>query len=91
MSDGIRELCVFRHEDVLSTPQVGPFDLVSCRNLLIYMKRELHRQLLSVVHGALAADGLLFLGFSEGLSREEAARFTTVDAKHRLYRRRTPS
>lgn len=87
--DSLRESCTFREEDVLANTPVQSLDLVSCRNLLIYMNVELHEQLLGRIHSALRADGLLFLGLSEGLSRSDLARFTTVDAVHRIYRRRT--
>ena len=88
VSDTIRGMCAFVEEDVLSATPAGPFDLVSCRNLLIYMKVELHEQLLDVIHDALRAEGLLFLGLSEGIARNETARFTAIDATHRIYRRK---
>lgn len=91
VTDAIRDLCVFRAEDVLTAQPEERFDLVSCRNLLIYMKRELHEQLLDTIHGVLRPWGLLFLGLSEGISREKATHFGSVDNALRIYRRRTPA
>lgn len=91
VTDEIRDSCIFREEDVLTSHPAERFDLVSCRNLLIYMKRELHETLLGTIHDRLRPSGLLFLGLSEGMGREEATRFTTVDSALRIYRRRTPA
>lgn len=88
VSDSIREICTFVEEDVLTAKPTMFFDLVSCRNLLIYMRVELHERLLGTIHDALVHDGLLFLGLSEGISRAETTRFSAVDATHRIYRRR---
>lgn len=87
--DDLRDACTFIQEDALTTTTPTELDLVCCRNLLIYMRRELHEQLLTAVHHALRPGGLLFLGMSEGLARDDTARYSVVDATHRIYRRRT--
>ncbi len=88
VSDALRSACTFRHEDALVSAPDGPLDLVSCRNLLIYMKRELHVPLMRAIHDRLTNDGLLMLGLSESVSRGEQALFTPIDAAMRIYERR---
>ena len=63
-------------------------DLVSCRNLLIYMKSHLQDDLVTVFHRALRSQGLLFIGQSESLSFVGNSLFVPVDHYHRLFRRR---
>ncbi len=64
----IREACVFARHDVTRDPPFARLDLVSCRNLLIYVDHHLQRRLLSLFHYALAPHGALMLGLSEGTS-----------------------
>ncbi len=81
--------CVrFEQRDVLSGTPPGELDLVSCRNLLIYMKSHLQDQLIKIFHQALLPDGLLFLGQYESLSFLGSSLFTPVDQYHRLFVRR---
>ena len=90
VADEIRDACSFHEEDALTVQPPGRYDLVSCRNLLIYMKRELHAHLLGTARQALRPGGLLFLGMSEVLGRDETVRFAQVDPTYRIYRRRDP-
>lgn len=81
--------CVrFEQRDVLSGPPPGEFDLVSCRNLLIYMKSHLQDQLIKSFHRALRPHGLLFIGQSESLSFVGHSLFLAIDHHHRLFCRR---
>ena len=81
--------CVrFEQRDVLAGPPPGEFDLISCRNLLIYMKSQLQDQLIKSFHRALRPQGLLFIGQSESMSFAGNALFLTIDHYHRLFRRR---
>ena len=62
-------------------------DLISCRNLLIYMNRDLQDQVLRIFHYSLKPGGILFLGTSESVGDAEGL-FTPIDLKNKLYRRR---
>lgn len=81
----LRERVVFATHSVLRDPPFSQLDLVSCRNLLIYLDREVQVQVLETFHFALRPGGLLFLGNSEGM---ESVRdlFVPVDEKQRIYR-----
>jgi chemotaxis methyl-accepting protein methylase len=82
-------VCVqFEKCDILSGTPPGELDLISCRNLLIYMKSHLQDQLFSCFHQALLPGGLLFLGQFESLSFLGDSLFTPIDHYHRLFARR---
>ncbi len=81
--------CVqFEQRDVLNGTPQGELDLVSCRNLLIYMKSPLQDQLIKTFYQALLPGGLLFLGQYESLSFLGSSLFTPIDHYHRLFQRR---
>jgi two-component system CheB/CheR fusion protein len=82
----LRDLVVFAVHNVLGDPPFSKLDLVSCRNLLIYLESVAQQRLLQVFHHALTPGGLLLLGPSESV--EEARElFTAVDRKWKLFRR----
>jgi two-component system CheB/CheR fusion protein len=83
----IREMVLFSPHNVLRDPPFSKLDLVSCRNLLIYLNREAQDRVLGILHFALRPDGLLLLGSSES-AENVAMLFTPMDAKHRVYLRR---
>jgi len=82
----LRALVVFTVQDILSDPPFARLDMVSCRNLLIYLNPEAQALVASVFHFALREDGLLLLGSSETVSTTPN-RFEVVDKPARLYRR----
>jgi two-component system, chemotaxis family, CheB/CheR fusion protein len=82
----IRDLVVFSEQDVIRDPPFSRLDLVSCRNLLIYLNVELQRRLVPVFHYALLPGGALFLGTSETLG-EMARLFNVVDRKWKIFTR----
>ena len=82
----IRDMLVFSEQDVTKDPPFSRLDLVSCRNLLIYLNTEVQRKLIPLFHYALVPGGTLFLGTSETVG-ESAPLFTTVDRKWKLYTR----
>ena len=84
----IKSICQFEQNNVLSENEIAPIDLVSCRNLLIYLKGPLQDQLINKFHQSLVSSGVLFLGQSESLSPTSNAIFKQVDLTHRLYVRR---
>lgn len=65
----------------------GDFDLVLCRNVLIYFARELQQEVLGKLYRSLAPGGYLVLGSSESLQGAVAGRLATIDARNRIYRR----
>jgi two-component system, chemotaxis family, CheB/CheR fusion protein len=83
----IREKVVFAQHDVLHDPPFSHLHLVSCRNLLIYLRPETQRLALSTFARSLDADGILFLGPSESPGSAVDA-FETLDAKNKIYSRR---
>lgn len=83
----IRDLCVFSEHSVIKDPPFSKLDLVSCRNVLIYLDADLQHRVMQSFHYALKPDGYLFLGPSESATRD-AHLFVAVDKKHRLLRRR---
>jgi len=87
VSTEIRELCVFSPHSVVRDPPFSRLDLISCRNLLIYLDAALQDRLIPIFHYALRPGGFLFLGPSESISRQENY-FTEIDKKHRLFERR---
>nr|MDQ3038788.1 PAS domain-containing protein [Pseudomonadota bacterium] len=84
----LREMIVFSPHSVAKDPPFSRLDLVSCRNLLIYMNPELQDHLVRTFQYALKPGGFLLLGPSEGLARN-AGLFQVVDKKHRLFARLT--
>ncbi len=84
----IREMLVFSEQDVIKDPPFSRLDLISCRNLMIYMGGDLQKKLIPLFHYALNPDGFLFLGTSETVG-EFGDLFTVVDRRSKLYRRQT--
>jgi two-component system CheB/CheR fusion protein len=87
----IRDLCVFARHDLAKDPPFSRLDLISCRNVLIYMGSALQKRILSMFQYALKPGGFLFLGNSESISEYSEA-FTVEDQKHRIFiRKLTPA
>ncbi|MES2606664.1 MAG: CheR family methyltransferase, partial [Pseudomonadota bacterium] len=83
----IRDRVLFAAHNLLRDPPFSKLDLISCRNLLIYLNRNVQEQVLEMFHFALKPDGILFLGSSE--SAESVSEFfVPVDKKKRIYRAR---
>jgi two-component system CheB/CheR fusion protein len=80
----IRDLLVFSVQDVIKDPPFSKLDLISCRNLLIYMSGALQKKLIPLFHYALNPEGVLFLGTSESVG-EFSALFAALDRKLKLY------
>jgi len=80
----IRDRCIFSRHNVLGDPPFSRVDLISCRNVLIYMQPVLQQQIVPLLHYALKPGGFLWLGSSEtaGTSR---SLFEVVDARHKIY------
>ena len=81
----LRERVMFAAHNILRDPPFSRLDLISCRNLLIYLDRDVHGSILEMFHYALKPGGILVLGSSE--SADTAAQlFSVVDKKNRIYR-----
>ena len=81
----LRAAVVFTVQDVLADPPFSRLDLVSCRNLLIYLRPEAQAKVISLFHFALREGGLLLLGSSETLGNADG-RFKVISKAERLYR-----
>ncbi len=83
----IREMCLFATQNLVGDPPFSDIDLVSCRNVMIYLGTSLQRKLMSVFHYALKPGGFLFLGPSESLPDSDKL-FLDVNTKFRVSQRK---
>jgi two-component system, chemotaxis family, CheB/CheR fusion protein len=83
----IRDMCIFAKQNLTKDPPFSNLDLVSCRNLLIYLGPVLQKRVIPTIHYALKPSGYLMLGESESLG-ELAEHFTLVDKKHKIYQKK---
>ncbi|HVS22605.1 MAG TPA: chemotaxis protein CheB [Gammaproteobacteria bacterium] len=90
VSKQIRESVVFAPQNLIGDAPFSRLDLISCRNVLIYLEPDVQAKVISLLHFALNEDGYLLLGPSESTSRP-AGLFETVSKKWRLYRRIGPA
>ena len=84
----LRERVLFSPHNVLRDPPFSRIDLVSCRNLLIYLNREAQDRVLNLFHFGLRPDGFLFLGSAE-TAESPRNQFQLLDGKHQLHQRRS--
>lgn len=82
----LREKMVFAPQDLLADPPFVGLDLVTCRNLLIYLEPDASRRVLYLLHSSLAEGGYLFLGKSESLPPVQAG-FQVVSPSAHIYRK----
>ena len=82
----LREMCIFSQHNVIRDAPFSRVDLVSCRNLLIYLMGSLQDRLIPLFHFALRGSGFLFLGSAENVSRH-AKLFSPVDRQRRIFQR----
>jgi two-component system CheB/CheR fusion protein len=87
ISKGLREMIVFAPQNLLSDPPFSRMDLITCRNLLIYLEPSSQKKAVPTFHYALKPTGFLFLGASESISGYSDL-FEPVDKKHRIYSRK---
>jgi two-component system, chemotaxis family, CheB/CheR fusion protein len=83
----VRDMCIYSSHSVIKDPPFSRMDLVSCRNLLIYVTAATQDRLVPIFHFALRPGGYLFLGTSENISRHQDL-FRPLDKQHRLFQRR---
>jgi two-component system CheB/CheR fusion protein len=85
ISRTLRDMVVFARQDLVQDPPFLRLDLISCRNVLIYLQSDLQAKVLATFHYGLRQSGHLFLGKSEGVFQQESL-FDVVDKTARIYR-----
>jgi two-component system CheB/CheR fusion protein len=90
IAPALRERCVFARQNLLQDPPFSNIDLISCRNLLIYLGPVLQEKALRILHYALKPEGFLLLGHAE-TAGNLSERFSIQDAKRKIYSKRTAS
>jgi len=88
ISKTIRDLCIFSTQNIFSDPPFSRMDLVSCRNLMIYVSHALQKRVIPIFHYALNPTGFLMIGNSEGLLGAGSELFEMADRKQKIYRRK---
>ena len=86
----IRDMLVFSEQNLIKNPPFSKLDLISCRNLLIYLGGDLQKKLIHLFHYALNPGGYLFLGTSESV-REFGDLFAPLDRTQKIYQRKEDS
>ena len=87
IAKSVRELCTFSAHSLTRDPPFSRIDLLSCRNLLIYLDPELQGIVIPAFHYSLVPDGILLLGSSETVHRHDGL-FKTLDRSHRIFQKR---
>jgi len=82
----LRDTCIFAPHNLLQDPPFSKLDLISCRNLLIYLSSSIQRNVIPRFHFSLKPNGRLFLGPSEGLAGEEEL-FEVLEKRHRIFKK----
>jgi two-component system CheB/CheR fusion protein len=86
ISNEIREMVVFAKHNIIMHAPFTKIDIISCRNMLIYMDAELQKKLLGLFHYSLSSSGIMILGSAETLGTQSHF-FTPVDAKLKIFKR----
>ena len=86
----LRELVTFASQNLISDPPFSNLDLISCRNVLIYLSGEVQSKVLTLFHFALLEKGTLFLGHSETTNQQQSL-FKPLAKKWRIYQRTGPA
>jgi two-component system CheB/CheR fusion protein len=81
----IREMIVFANQNLIKDPPFSRLDLVSCRNLLIYLEPVLQKKILPLFHYTLTRNGILFLGTSESIG-EFSHLFSAISSKWKIFK-----
>ncbi len=80
----IRRMVIFANHNVMQDPPFSAIDMVTCRNMLIYLKPEIQQRVLSAFHFSIKKNGYLFLGSSETVGELSGA-FAYIDTKWKIY------
>lgn len=87
VSKQVRDCCIFARQNLTKDPPFSKIDLISCRNVMIYLGAALQRKAMSVFHFALRPEGCLLLGSSETIG-SFADMFSVADRRHKIFRKR---
>ena len=88
ISKAIRDMCIFARQNVFSDPPFSHMDLISCRNVLIYLSPVLQKKVIPIFHYALKPQGFLLVGNTEGLLGAGADIFDLVERKSKIYQKK---
>jgi two-component system CheB/CheR fusion protein len=88
VTKAVRDCCIFSLQDVTSQPPINRLDLLSCRNLMIYLSAPVQKKLMETFFYALHAGGFLMLGSAESVGTA-ADLFAIVDKKFKIYHKKT--
>jgi two-component system, chemotaxis family, CheB/CheR fusion protein len=86
ISKDIRDLCLFARHDVTRDPPFSQLDLISCRNLLIYLDEFAQRRVIRTFRYALRPQGMLYFGPAESVAQSPEL-FEQIDSRFRVFRR----
>lgn len=89
IANNIKKLVVFRHEDIFKSDIKKYWDIIFCRNMLIYLNLQAQEELLRKIHSLCINDGYLILGRSETLPTNARKLFYTLYIKERIYQKRS--
>jgi len=81
----IRDMCVFARQNLLQDPPFSRIDVISCRNVLIYLGPVLQKRIMPIFHYALKPRGFVMLGGAEGIIGTASDLFELMDRKHKIY------
>jgi len=87
LNQDIRQMVVFAPHNLISDPPFTKIDMISCRNMLIYLEPEMQDKVIALFHYALKVSGVMFLGSSEGVGLL-ATEFETIDSLYKLFRKK---
>ena len=87
ITKAVRDLCIFSRQNVVRDPPFSHLDLISCRNVFIYLEPQLQQRVFPIFHYALESNGLLLLGTAESAA-SASEYFEPLDKPSRIYRRR---
>ena len=84
----VRDVCIFARQNVTKDPPFSRIDLITCRNLLIYLGQRIQGKVIRLFHYALKPTGNLVLGASENVGEAGSELFIPVDRQHKIYARK---
>ncbi len=90
VNKSIRDMVVFSTQNIIKDPPFSKLDIVSCRNLMIYMNVKLQKRIIPLLHYVIRSNGLLFLGTSESVG-EYTELFVPIENGVKIYRRKEES
>lgn len=88
ISKAIRDMCIFSLQNVFNDPPFSRVDLISCRNVMIYLSQALQKRVIPVFHYALNPNGFLIIGNTEGLLGPGSELFEIAERKQKIYRKK---